>query len=319
MSDACLICKNAEGATCVRSKPAGFDGHQYECDSCGRFRLTRSLEVSLEAGGIALERVQQAALSHIVRVRSDAEEVVTLFTYNFDRFQAIPELPSPIQQAKNAIRIIGEYETRTGEHFKELPASFFAQIGAVSRTRAVELCKELLVAKLIRVKDEADTLKTNNFARCALTFSGWERYEAERLGRLAGDYGFIAMKFGDPVLDGFLVNAIKPAIESLSFRLIDMRDAARAGIIDDIMRVTIRDSAFVLVDLTHDNYGAYWEAGFAEGIGKPVIYLCEKAKFDTRGTHFDTNHLTTVPWDVADAGDFSKRLIATLRNTLKLF
>ena len=30
---------------------------------------------------------------------------------------------------------------------------------------------------------------------------------------------------------------------------------------------------------THGDPGAYWEAGFAEGLGKPVIYTCEKDDF----------------------------------------
>ena len=38
----------------------------------------------------------------------------------------------------------------------------------------------------------------------------------------------------------------------------------------------VRDAAFVISDLTHDNSGAYWEAGYAEGLGKPVIYICEE-------------------------------------------
>jgi nucleoside 2-deoxyribosyltransferase len=98
-----------------------------------------------------------------------------------------------------------------------------------------------------------------------------------------------------------------------------MRDAARAGIIDNIMRARIRDSAFVLVDLTHDNAGAYWEAGYAEGLGKPVIYICERAKFEKARTHFDTNHCTTVVWTVDDADTFKTELIATLRRSLNLF
>jgi nucleoside 2-deoxyribosyltransferase len=63
---------------------------------------------------------------------------------------------------------------------------------------------------------------------------------------------------------------------------------SRAGVIDNILRAQICDAAFVLVDLTHDNTGAYWEAGYAEGLNTPVIYLCEQAKFDMAKTHFDT-------------------------------
>ncbi len=94
---------------------------------------------------------------------------------------------------------------------------------------------------------------------------------------------------------------------------------ARAGIIDNIMRTQIRDAAFVVVDLTHDNSGAYWEAGYAEGLGKPVIYICEENKFKEAQTHFDTNHCTTVLWSGRGGRDFQKELVATLRRSLNLF
>jgi nucleoside 2-deoxyribosyltransferase len=112
---------------------------------------------------------------------------------------------------------------------------------------------------------------------------------------------------------------VKPAVSSLGFELVDMRDAAEAGIIDNVMRARIRDASFVLVDLTHANEGAYWEAGYAEGLGKPVLYLCNRQTFEQRGTHFDTNHCTTVLWDAAAPGPFIEELKATLRRSLGLF
>ncbi len=50
------------------------------------------------------------------------------------------------------------------------------------------------------------------------------------------------------------------------------------------MCVQIRDAKFVIADLTHGNDGAYWEAGYAEGLGKPVAYICEKEEFKKRAT-----------------------------------
>ena len=98
---------------------------------------------------------------------------------------------------------------------------------------------------------------------------------------------------------------------------LDMRDSARAGVIDNIMRIQIRDAKFVIADLTHDNRGAYWEAGYAEGLGKPVIYICEKTKFDEKKTHFDTNHCLTVPWSRDDDTGFCDALSATIRRSLE--
>jgi len=80
--------------------------------------------------------------------------------------------------------------------------------------------------------------------------------------------------------------------------------------------VRIQSSDFLIADLTHDNSGAYWEAGYAEGLGKPVIYTCESVKFKNHKTHFDTNHLATVPCDKDAPEEAGKGLKATICATL---
>ncbi len=98
---------------------------------------------------------------------------------------------------------------------------------------------------------------------------------------------------------------------------VDMRNVAQAGLIDDQMRVQIRDARFVIAELTHENRGAYWEAGYAEGLGKPVIYMCEREKFEVAKTHFDVNHCTTVCWSEDDRDGFCGELVAVLRRSLE--
>lgn len=166
----------------------------------------------------------------------------------------------------------------------------------------------------------SETMDATDLLNINLTLDGWERFEAEKRGQVSGNYGFIAMQFGDSILDPFVGEVLKPVVkEGIGYELLDMRDVSRAGIIDNIMRTQIRDSAFVIVDLTHDNAGAYWEAGYAEGLGKPVVYICEKGKFEDAKTHFDTNHCTTVLWDDSRDGSFGEEIVATLRRSLNLF
>ncbi len=157
------------------------------------------------------------------------------------------------------------------------------------------------------------------FTNIDLSLDGWEQYQTEKRGGFAGNYGFLAMQFDEPDLKAFVDEVLKPAVkDEIGYDLVDMNDVGRAGIIDNIMRVQIRDAKFVIVDLTHDNHGAYWEAGFAEGLGKPVIYICEKEKFEEQKTHFDTNHCTTVPWSRDDDEGFRQELTATLHRSLDL-
>jgi hypothetical protein len=227
--------------------------------------------------------------------------------------------PAPAQQAVNIIRFVGDHVLGTGEPLERLPIHFFASVGAPNPRAAAGLLKELRDRGMFTGIDAASAYGST-LLKIDLTLDGWERYEAEKHGKTAGNYGFVAMQFDDDVLDTLLNNIVKPWIRSeLGFDLVDMRDVARAGIIDNIMRAQIRDAAFVIVDLTHDNSGAYWEAGYAEGLGKPVVYICEKEKFDNAQTHFDTNHCTTVIWEKEEENAFKLQLVATLRRSLNLF
>ena len=72
----------------------------------------------------------------------------------------------------------------------------------------------------------------------------------------------------------------------------------------------IRDSKFVVVDLSHQNNGAYFEEGYAMGLGKPVIQLCKK---DVR-LHFDIAQKNTIIWETEEEipERLKNRIIATI-------
>ena len=216
---------------------------------------------------------------------------------------------SPAIRVMSIIRRIGDEVSQSDKPIPQFPID-----DMISSQIMEELIERgIIKAKVIRASGKIVVFDVN------LTLEGWERYEQEKRGEFEGNYGFIAMQFGDSGLDDFVQDVVKPAVKNgTGYDLVDMRDVARAGVIDDIMRVQIRDSAFVIADLTHDNHGAYWEAGYAEALGKPVIYICEKTKFEDASTHFDTNHCTTIPWSRSDPDGFRRELIATLRRSLDL-
>jgi hypothetical protein len=156
-----------------------------------------------------------------------------------------------------------------------------------------------------------------------LSFDGWDRYEEIKRGKIYSRNAFMAMKFGDPLLDKVFLECFKPAIDKTGFDLLRLDEEPKAGSIDDRIRVEIMKARFLLADLTHGNQNAYWEAGYAEGLGKPVIYTCETKFFhgespyeNTGGTSFDTNHHLTVVWDENDFEKAAEMLKATIRATL---
>ena len=124
----------------------------------------------------------------------------------------------------------------------------------------------------------------------------------------------------EPKLNTIYNDVIKTTVAEAGFEIRKLDDVKRAGLIDDKLRVEIRRSKFLIADLTHANNGAYWEAGIAEGLGLPVIYICEKNAFENHETapHFDTNHHLIVMWEDTSEGKerFSQGLKDTIRATL---
>ena len=149
-----------------------------------------------------------------------------------------------------------------------------------------------------------------------LTIDGWKRVSQLRDARpLMGKKAFIAMQYGDATHTQIYNENFKRAVAKTGFDLIRLDQVLKAGLIDNQLRVHIRDSRFLLADLTNRNPGAYWEAGYAEGLGIPVIYLCKKSEFNALQTHFDTNHHTTIRWDENDMAQSMDELKATIRAT----
>ena len=293
----------------------------FKCDVCGDFKLSGSTFASiLSPQSSQLTPIQRAVLSHRVREAIDAgREPPVLTTYVVDDVIANGRLPTPAQQATNIIRFFGDRIAETGKPVEGVPLHFSASVGSPNRDFAMRIAKQLVNQGLLTAVECGTCASPDEVMEVDLTLHGWREFERERRGQTAGGYGFIALKFGDDVLDPFLQQVIKPAVGALGFELLDMRDAAEAGVIDNVMRARIRDASFMLVDLTHANEGAYWEAGYAEGLGKPVLYLCKEDVFDEQGTHFDTNHCTTVTWDPTAPEPFTEKLKATLRRSLGLF
>src|SRR5262249_24598159 len=148
-----------------------------------------------------------------------------------------------------------------------------------------------------------------------LTMAGWERFGELRRRNVTSRTAFMAMKFGDAALNRVVDECFRPAVERTGFQLRLLTEHQPAGLIDDQLRAAILASRFVISDLTHGNRGAYWEAGYAEGLGLPVIYTCERTVWEQEKTHFDSNHLVTILWDSSELAKAENQLTATIRAT----
>jgi hypothetical protein len=282
------------------------------CLNCGPFTLTDSARAQLDRGYAPIER---ARISYSLRIRGGQQ----LTSHRLDQLCAAVRLPLAAELLDNLLLYLADELGSPGETLIVDAISWRARIGAQSVEGvvwAIEQCGALKYLQGTPFKPlEAGEYQLQN---ATLTVHGWQR--VAELQRQAKDSkkAFMAMKFGDGELDTTYRDHLVPAVAQTGFSLRRLDDEPKAGSIDDRLRVEIRTSRFLLAELTHANAGAYWEAGYAEGLGRPVIYLCRKDVFDNVATrpHFDTNHHLTVVWDPSDLAAATRQLKSVIRVTL---
>lgn len=148
-----------------------------------------------------------------------------------------------------------------------------------------------------------------------LTAKGWE--EARRTPTLESPYAFVAMSFSDEskhldLLRQAFNEAIQPAIDDVGYQAIRIDKEEFLGDIVFEIIARIKECHFVVADVTDHRQGVYFEAGYAMGMGLPVIWMCHKD--DLKKAHFDTSHLNHIVWD--DIGELRKKLVNRILATI---
>ena len=302
----CPIC----GAAAKTRDPELGDKRYIDCSVSGAFEITNTMLASL---GVANKPPKNVALlNYIIRRAHSRNETLLIDTATYKRIHEAQSLPAPGEQAANFIRALGDTLAHDDPARQFAPdlGQVAAEIGASSlngvRWVVSELVKEGYVSRTATVGE----------LTVGLTFKGWNRYEQLQRAHSEGQIAFMAMPFNDTQLDDIFANCFKPAVLQAGFELRRIDDKPPAGLVDNRMRVEIRKSRFLVAELTNENRGVYWEAGFAEGLGKPVIFTCRKSYFDANPSHFDVSHQHTILWETHDLAKAAEDLKATIRATL---
>ncbi len=316
MSGYCPICQSASN---IKYEDNDKSITNVDCKSCGKFELTNSALIMFQRS-VVKDKV--LSLSFTIRQNQTSKQSFKIDTVMMRKLLSTPfNSLKPFEQANKLLLWIGNNVGKpNGETNIELK-NLLSVIGSSD--------EDGLKYVAYYLKDQG-YIKNINFSystqdgagyppedllTAQMTFKGWAKFEELERTNKDSKLVFMAMKYGDDELELIYKRNIKKALDSTGFEIRKLEDEKRAGLIDDKLRVEIRRSKFLIADLTHDNNGAYWEAGYAEGLGMPVIYICKKEKFKKKKTHFDTNHHLTVIWDKENLTEFEEELKATIRAT----
>lgn len=281
-----------------------------ECPRCGRFALENSWLQNAQDGTFTADYSdrQKAVLGYAIR-KSNPEKVWDSASIG----QVLEEdyLPGVAEQVENFIYYLGCQQKSAGDRIELLYLKVLFQLGAIESHDVMFLIRGLVEEGVI-----VGSLGSQS-ASVVLTIKGWDRFAQLTKGVEASNQGFMAMPFGYEYLTRVFYEHWKPASDQTGLPLQRLDENPTAGSISNRMMVEIRRSKYLVAELTHNNPGAYWEAGFAEGLGKPVIYLCEKSFFDdpANGVHFDVSQRQGVIWARDNLDEAREQLKSIIRNT----
>ncbi len=290
-----------------RNRPSADDNRIFKvtCDVCGTFYITDLAIDHLFASSV------KPLLSAIVRrhfVFAKKPETITIDNWQVLVSQAPDknDVPSKVRYLLGYIahksRFPGETVTLWGP--TDYPTCF-----AANEEEFNYLLQYAVDAKFIEVRIHGTEYR--------LTPKGWQ--EAERIPTLDSPYAFVAMSFAKDSDNATLLRlafeqAIQPAIEEDA----DYEKAIRidkeeflGDIVFEII-ARIKECRFVIADVTDQRNGVYFEAGYAMGMGLPVIWTCYEK--DMKNVHFDTSHLNHIVWNDLSKlrQDLANRILATI-------
>ena len=328
----CYVC----GTEAQVSKNVEIDEYFYECPVCGRYEIIGKSDVKYDLNrlGHYLGYHRYECNSNPIDYRFNTnmdKEKCEKDKKSFDEGENINGIPvyfdedminnwyprSLSQKIDMALLYLNSKANHIGQTISisklELENAFFIdryEKGKMrnenDRQNELYYFKDILEHKnYISFKED---IEKESSACIQIKPAGYDRIDDLLKYSANGTNVLVAMKFGEDTKK--LREAIRKGISETGYKAIFIDEVEHNDLITPELLHYIRSSKFVVVDLTHQNNGAYFEEGYALGLGKTVIQLCQK---DTK-LHFDIAQKNTIIWDTED--DIPNRLKNRIQATI---
>jgi nucleoside 2-deoxyribosyltransferase len=170
------------------------------------------------------------------------------------------------------------------------------------------ILKELSEQGLIR-----DGNSTMQELRKILTLRSLEIIENLQNSAIDSKQAFVAMWF-DKSMNDYYEDGIKKAIEDADYVPIRIDLKEFNNKICDELIAEIKRSKFLIADFSGLRSGVFFEAGFAKGLGREVIFTVRKEDVEELKEHFDTRQYNHIVYDSLE--DLRKKLYNRIGATI---
>ena len=289
----CLIC-----STTHKAAPHDHLFIHQNCPRCGEFKLTiRTCAI--------IKKIAAEARVKISGWVSDQNRAGTVPTISVDVLERVSarSLPTFAERADRLLLEAVRGQKKLGDRLNITEPRF------VAATYSQDVDEVHFLSRLLEDQDFIDARTMGG--DCEVLPHGYIAADALTHRAAPSDKGFVAMWFNEdltPAYDkGFQVGILGAGYDPVRVDHVE-----HSNRIDDEIIAHIRTAAFVVADFTGHRGGVYFEAGFALGLGLPVIWTCRTD--DMPKLHFDIRQYNTIDWKTPEelATRLQYRLEATV-------
>jgi hypothetical protein len=322
----CLLCgRPSEKMMVHRERSSDPPLVFVRCERCGEYRI--ATEVA-ERWGIERRRNQDGKLNQadqdlLPYLRAHTRQASTVVTIGLDwRALATGHRRTPMSRKKRRfLELVQQRSSAPGDWVRLDPGMEPPRLDMRDSAEFLFVAAELKEHGHVRSRVRKPGLEeigegvgpATEIHEYQLTAAGWESLEPISGAGISG-LCFVAMSF-DASLNSAFDEGIRPAVENdcgLTTLRVD-RDEHNDVITDRIL-AGIRSCQCVVADFTLQRQGVYFEAGFALGLGRTVIWTCREDDFPN--VHFDTRQYNHVVWTTPP--DLRRRLADRIKATVSL-
>ncbi len=342
--DPCIFCNDEHGSrqilyACQEYSPSwrlvcnDWDtGIRHDCEDCGSYILTSRDYDKLKDQEGRLDQATRTRLRCLICEHSLARLPVIWLRLqpdkHYGRLQVRDPFPEEIKRyaAVHIDELLRRWPSRVSDRLARTLTNLsrIAEFGLPVDVNCLNLTFSTMRQDHMYVLDSLEGLgyidrRGSNLdtLRATITPLGWDY--VEKLQHQPGspfNPAFVAMWFGDDQtkdeMDHLYLQAIRPAIEAAGYKETRVDITPHNDYIMNKIIGDIRAAPFVVADMTGHRNGVYFEAGFARGLGSPVIHTCKNSDFEH--AHFDIEQLPHLLWDSPE--DLKEKLKHWIRGSI---
>jgi len=277
--------------------------YSVECKICGRYESSDFEDLYYKTLSVEEKAMISAYTRELFEYDAPKPKLHTLSENQIENIIERYKRKTVIEKLNNLILYAGRKSHYFGEPIRFDGENDYPITYSINKQEFDNIRNQAMDAKYFVLPTSGGNAK--------LTWEGWKKLEQLKEVGVLSKKCFVAMSCSEDLSDIY-EQGIKVAIEEAGYEPVFIEKEEHNEKICDRIIAEIRACKFLIVDVTGQRQNVYYEAGFAQGLGRDVIWACSDDEKDD--VHFDTRQYNHIFWE--DAGDLKEKLKNRIKATI---